>query len=201
VTCSWQVASQVNHVEILIRSINRWFPCLTRGHPFSCLAKRKEPKRKRARRDAPRVSRRVSLRYSSSTGAAEFASAAPRLRQSSPFFGCAETFGFPPAPALLGVVQGGGRIPRSMQVAIGVLYPPLWAAEQHRRAGEFGEDCLSPAQPRRVPQPPGPTSSAGKLIRGAAANQPAHRGRLFFRPFLLARQEKGARASGAETSG
>ena len=70
---------------------------------------------------------------------------------------------------------------------------PLEGAEQRRGGREKGEHCLRAAGPSCA-APARPESR-----RGPAQRAPT-RGRLFFADFLLAKQKKAGRASGAERS-
>jgi hypothetical protein len=100
-----------------------------------------------------------SLRYSVVAGAAELAPAAPGLRQSSPFFRhalrcSASCRAGKSVEVLADASLPGGRhddrffLQTRHQAAIGVFFLPLCTAEQRSRAGEFGEDCLSPRAAR-----------------------------------------------------
>lgn len=69
---------------------------------------------------------------------------------------------------------------------------PLWSAEQRRAAGGSRRALFEGRRPELRSRP------AERVAQGSRRSRPRSRGRLFFRYFLLAKQKKVARASGAK---
>jgi hypothetical protein len=103
---------------------------------------------------------------------------------------------FPPHPALLGATQGmtsqsrKKTIPQAVSSALGFEVCPL----RRRRAAKTGRGF------RRGLSEPQASSAAARPVeqRREPAKRAAKRGRLFFGSFLLAKQKKGTRPSGAK---
>jgi hypothetical protein len=113
--------------------------------PFSCLAKKKEPKRRRPRRPAGSIKPIRSPALLTGPGGC---GTRPRCARTQTVL--AGALPFPGPAALLGGVEGERSKPiqpESMARAFQsvMFFPALHAAEQRRRWRKKGEDCLSPA--------------------------------------------------------
>jgi hypothetical protein len=136
--------------------LNRCFPRLTRA-----LLLLVSPRRSNQEEGEPGPTpmlRMGSLRYSVVAGAAELAPAAPGLRQSSPFsrhaLRCSGRAGREKAsqcwwPTLRSPAAARrSYFCKRRSGCDRCAFLPLCTAEQRRRDGEFGEDCLSPRAAR-----------------------------------------------------